>query len=122
MSKRMAVCITGESNRCDKALPQLLRDISKFAKSVDGQIDLFVYVSSFKKSKECVKYLKSKLFERIVLYHDKELSPNISAQKFGLRNGFLPENLFQQLYALKRCYEMAEGKSHSLRNFSTHSH
>eukprot|EP01088_Endostelium_zonatum_P011922 TRINITY_DN2607_c1_g1_i1.p1 TRINITY_DN2607_c1_g1~~TRINITY_DN2607_c1_g1_i1.p1 ORF type:complete len:681 (-),score=41.99 TRINITY_DN2607_c1_g1_i1:52-2094(-) len=108
---RAALCITGSAERADKGIPGQLKKLEGNTVKYKGRMDVFYYISIFSSSASELEFVKSLPATYGILYQDPVLDPNVTkipGVQYGLRPRIKPNNLFQQLYALSRCYQMVE--------------
>jgi len=114
-SNRVAVCITGQLDRISEAWPFMSGAIKKLL--AGKEYDLFYFLSTFKSENISDEvYVKTKLHcKRGVIYNDPPLTKwnTVPLQRFGLGRGKgkTRSNVVQQLYALKRCFELTQTES-----------
>lgn len=115
--KSLAVCITGEANRADKALPATLQllhqSMQAAARHQQEQLtwDVFVYASDFRSPQKELQWLTASAFAAVtVIYKDRHLTfPHVlSPDQFGLRAGISLQNWLQQHYGLQRCLDLVQ--------------
>jgi hypothetical protein len=116
-TRKIAVCMTGSANRVIRAFVNTIPSLLEFAgnNSTGNDIDVFYYMSTYQKTEKDIHFLKMIPAKIGIIYDDKNINPNVNpTATLGLRKEISSNNLFQQLYALDRCYNIAE--SYSIQN------
>ena len=99
-SRSVAVCVTGQCMRGCHALP--------FVRLLERpDVDVFGFTSTFRSHPEHISFQLRRPWTSNVVYEDTPVAER-SDRSLRLRSGISPQSLYQQLYALERCYREVE--------------